>query len=99
AVPIGGRALPIYAEVHPEELLGNSKVQGRFLKALQAVLPIGCRPIVVTDAGFHGPFFRDVRALGWDFVGRVRGTATVRRQSQRFSKEQLYATATATPRD
>jgi hypothetical protein len=99
AVPIGGRALPIYAEVHPEELLGNSKVQSRFLKALRAVLPVGCRPIIVTDAGFHGPFFRDVMALDWDFVGRVRGTATVRRHNGQFSKEQIYATATVTPRD
>src|SRR6188768_3502464 len=99
AVPMGGRALPIYAEVHPEELLGNSKVQSQFLKVLRTILPVGCRPIVVTDAGFHGPFFREVTALGWDYVGRVRGTATVRRQRRRFSKEQIYATATATPRD
>jgi hypothetical protein len=99
AVPIGGRALPIYSEVHPEKLLGNSRVQSRFLGRLQDILPIGSRPIVVSDAGFHGPFFRDLLALGWDFLGRIRGTATVVRQSKRISKEQIYATATSTPRD
>lgn len=99
AVPIGGRALPIYSEVHPEKMLGNSAVQARFLQALRDVLPAGCRPIVVSDAGFHGPFFRDLLALGWDFLGRIRGTATVVRQGVHVSKEQIYATATAAPRD
>jgi hypothetical protein len=99
AVPIGGRALPIYAEVHPERLLGNSPVQARFLQALRGVLPDGCKPIVVSDAGFHGPFFRDLLVLGWDFLGRIRGTATVLRQGRHISKEQIYATSTSTPRD
>lgn len=99
AVPVGGRALPIYSEVHPERLLGNSRVQSRFLRALRNVLPVGCKPIVVTDAGFHGPFFRDVRALGWHFLGRVRGTATVTRRDLVLSKEKLYAMATTTPQD
>lgn len=99
AVPIGGRALPIYSEVHPEALLGNSSVQTRFLRALREILPVGCMPIVVSDAGFHGPFFRDVLALDWDFLGRIRGTATVARQGRRVAKKQLYATATTTPRD
>ena len=39
---------------------------------LQSILPEGCRPIVVSDAGFRGPWFRDVEALGWDWVGRIR---------------------------
>ncbi len=29
-------------------------------------------PTVVTDAGFRGPWFRDVEQLGWHGVGRVR---------------------------
>jgi len=99
AVPVGGRALPIYAEVHPERLLGNSRVQTRFLRILRGVLPLGCQPIVVTDAGFHGPFFREVRALGWHFLGRVRGTATVTRHDLVLSKEELYVKATTAPQD
>ena len=27
---------------------------------------------MVTDAGFRGPCFRDVEALGWDWIGRIR---------------------------
>jgi Transposase DDE domain len=101
AVPIGGRALTIYEEVHPEQKLGNPRVQAAFLRALRDVLPDSCRPIVVTDAGFQGPFFRVIRQLGWDFVGRIRGTAKMRSRAggpwQTVSN--LYATATANPQD
>ena len=43
-----------------------------FLKRLHAILPRHCRPIIVTDAGYKSPWFREVLALGWDIVGRVR---------------------------
>src|SRR5688572_4669801 len=101
AVPIGGRAVTVYLEVHPERRLANSRVQQRFLARLRDVLPQGCRPIIVTDAGFHGAFFREIYRLGWDFVGRLRGTAKARPASggEAISKEQFYAKADAVPRD
>jgi len=100
AVPIGGRAVPVYEEVHPLRKLGNARVQSRFLGNLQRVLPQGTTPIVVTDAGFHGPFFRAVLELGWDFVGRVRGTATAKSaDGTKFTKKELYRRANPTPHD
>jgi hypothetical protein len=101
AVPIGGRALPIYLEVHPETELGNAAVEARFLCALKAILPPECRPIVVSDAGFKGPFFQEVLELGWDFLGRVRGTAKAvsHDSGQTISKEEFYARASITPTD
>jgi hypothetical protein len=101
AVPVGGRALTVYEEVHPERKLGNPRVQAAFLRALRDVLPDGCRPIVVTDAGFQGPFFRVVRQLEWDFVGRIRGTAKMRSRAGGPWKtvSNLYITATVNPRD
>lgn len=71
-----GRALSVYEEVHPESKLGNRKTQSQFLKTLKSILPAGCRPIIVTDAGFHAPWFNAVKQLGWDYVGRVRGAIT-----------------------
>ncbi len=99
AVPLGGRALPIFHEVHPERRLGDERVQARFLRSLRDVLPDSARPIVVTDAGFHGPFFRAVLKLGWDFVGRIRGTAKLRFPSggKPVTKRYLYAMATIVP--
>jgi hypothetical protein len=100
AVPIGGRALPIYAEVHPLKKLGNTAVERRFLTALKAVVPIECRSIIVSDAGFKGPFFEAVVDCGWDFLGRVRGTTkAILPTGEVISKEELYAKATTTPVD
>ncbi|HEX7856923.1 MAG TPA: IS4 family transposase [Sphingobium sp.] len=101
ATPIGGRALPIYVEVHPLKKLGNTEVEERFLLALSRVLPAGCRPVVISDAGFKGPFFDAVLARGWEFVGRVRGTAKALPSwgGPTISKEEFYAKATVVPRD
>lgn len=101
ATPIGGRALPLYLEVHPLKMLGNATVEDRFLRSLFKSLPAGCHPIVVTDAGFKGPFFESVVARGWNFVGRVRGTAKALSSDfvQVVTKEEFYARATVTPRD
>jgi len=78
AVATAGRAQTVYLEVHPERRVGTKRIHERFLRSLREVLPRGCRPIIVTDAGFYGPFFREVQRLGWDFVGRVRGITTMR---------------------
>lgn len=101
AVPIGGRALTIYEEVHPERKLGSPRAHAAFLRSLRDVLPAGCRPIIVTDAGFQGPFFRAVKQLGWDLVGRIRGTAKMRSiaGSTWRTVSDLYATARPSPRD
>ena len=83
AVAFSGRAIPIYAEVHPGSKLGNRKVQHSFLEALAGVLPAKTRPIIVADAGFKTPFFKSIRERGWDFVIRLRGNGVLRRWSRR----------------
>ena len=72
AVPVKGRAISIDEEVHPMRRYNSPKIHGRLLQRLNAVLPERCRPIIVTDAGFCGPWCRDVQALRWDWVGRIR---------------------------
>jgi hypothetical protein len=100
AVPIGGRALPIYLEVHPLKKLGNAAVERRFLCALKAILPAQSRAIVVSDAGFKGPFFQAVREMGWDFLGRLRGTTkAIASDGRTISKEQFYARASIAPKE
>lgn len=42
------------------------------------MLPENCSPIIVTDAGFKNPWFRNVEALGWDWVGRIRNKTQCR---------------------
>lgn len=106
AVAFSGRAIPIYAEVHPGSKLGNRKVQHSFLEALARVLPAKTRPIIVADAGFKTPFFKSVRERSWDFVIRLRGKGVLRRWSERAQQrdprltfEAAFASSNESARD
>jgi len=96
SLPVGGRALTLYEEVHRQRDYGNPRIHRRFLQRLKAVVPAHCCPIVVTDAGFRGPWFRAVQALGWDFIGRVGGHTLVTPSGGEdwVRVEQVFETAT-----
>ena len=100
AVPLSGRALSIYEEVYPLARYNSPGTPRRFLRNLRAVLPEHCRPIIVTDAGFRGPWFREVERYGWDWLGRVRNKvkfALEQTPNWRYTTA-LYPSATPTPR-
>jgi len=73
ALAAPGRSITLYDEVHSKKKDSNPTVHQKFLKRLSKMLPEECVPIIVTDAGFKIPWFKSVRKLGWDFIGRVRG--------------------------
>lgn len=100
SIPVGGRALTIYDEVHPQKKQANVEIEMRFLKRLKALLPNNCRPIVITDAGYRTPWFNAVTDLGWDFVGRVGGHTLVSPQGQQdwYRIEQAFEIATTRAR-
>ena len=72
SVVLKGRSITVYEEVHPLKKLNSHEVHRRFLNRLARLLPTGCTPIILTDAGFRAPFFRLVEALNWYCIGRVR---------------------------
>jgi len=98
ALPVGGRSLTLYEEVHPRTKLGNRRIQHQFLNQLAALIPTHCRPIVVADSGFRTPFYRYVeKTLQWHWVGRIRSRDFIsfNAASDRwFSAKSLYAKAT-----
>jgi len=67
-----GRSIVIYEECHPKKKENNHATHKAFLNQLKAMLPLGVKPIIVTDAGFRALWFAHVLSLGWDFVGRLR---------------------------
>ena len=99
AIPVGGRGLTLYEEVHPQKCYGNTSIEKRFLQTLQAVLPPDCTPMVVTDAGFKAPWFKAVAKLGWQYLGRLSKSMLYRPQeADRWWKcQDLFAQASATP--
>jgi len=99
SVPVGGRALTLYEEVHPANTYGNARIQNAFLKTLHAFLPADCCPIMITDAGFMSPWFRAVQRLGWDYIGRIRGDIYYQERPEQswLSCAGLQAKAGSTP--
>jgi hypothetical protein len=100
SVPIEGRSLTLYEEVHTLKSKEKPKVHEQFLQTLQKMLPPNARPILVTDAGFRTPWFKQVQALGWDWVGRIRNRHEVQLSGETpwIPCKSLYAKATSTPK-
>lgn len=71
SVPVNGRALPLYEEVYKKRYNNKHYAHKRFLKNLSNIIPEKCCPIIVTDAGFKNPWFKEVLSYGWDFLGRT----------------------------
>lgn len=96
AIPLGGRAFPLYERVHDKD--GCPHCQQALLDELAKLLPSGTTPILVTDAGFKGPWFRAVAAHGWYYVGRLRQPAWVRVSGEDWQPvAALFAEATHAP--
>jgi hypothetical protein len=100
AIPVGGRAISLYERVFSFKRYNSPGAHREFLRALRSVLPEDCRPIIITDAGFRGPWFRDVEAFGWDWVGRIRNKIKYYREETRrwCFTDSLYPEASAVPR-
>jgi hypothetical protein len=73
SVVVEGRSVTLYEEVHPQKKLGAPAVHRVFIERLARIVPAGCRVTVMTDAGFHAPWFKLIAEQGWRFLGRIRG--------------------------
>ncbi len=99
ALVVEGRALPLYEAVYPLKHYNTPTTHARFLRELKELLPAHCRPIIITDAGFRGPWFAAVEKLGWHWIGRVRNCINYRLKSHSTWKNttELYERANARP--
>ena len=100
SVAVDGRSLSLYEEVHGLCHKEKPATHRAFLNKLKRMLPDGCRPTVVTDAGFRTPWFKLVEEMGWDWVGRLRNRHLVRAGEDEawFRSKDLYENATLTPK-
>ena len=100
SAPVEGRSLSLYEEVHTVKSKEKPKTHQQFLQTLKSLLPPNCRPILVTDAGFRTPWFKQVEALGWDWVGRIRNRHEVQLLGEEawLPCKRLYGQASATPK-
>lgn len=100
SLAVEGRAITLYQEVHTVKTKDKPRTHKHFLAQLKMMFADNITPIIVTDAGFRCPWFQQVQAMGWDYIGRVRN----RTQYQLEQKagwapiKTLYAKATQTPK-
>ena len=97
AVPSDGRALVVYSEAHPMLKWGNPKVEREFLQNLALVIPPEKVPVIITDAGYRNPWFREVKALGWHFVGRLTSQVYLGLAEGQRRADDIYSDATTQP--
>jgi len=98
AIPMGGRSLTIYEECFEEKKLNTTEVHDTFLDELEAILPEGCQPIILSDAIFKTPWFETIEAKGWYWVGRVRGNVQISLDGEVFEGcTTIMKQATTTP--
>lgn len=88
-----GRSLPLWSRTFTVDRKCSPKAEQEFLSELVAIMPRRCQPILVTDAGFLFEWFNAVRDLGWDFVGRLRGTMYVRPREHWILLDDIHALA------
>lgn len=95
---LAGRGVTLYEQVHSLSRATSPRVHARFLTRLAAMLPPGCAPIVITDAGFRSRWFVLVNGRGWQWSGRIRNRDMVRPigGSEWTGCKALYARATET---
>ena len=100
ALVLDGRAIPLYEAAYPLKHYNKPRTHKRFLMELSTLLPAHCIPIIVTDAGFRGPWFKAVEALGWHWIGRVRNVINYRLLSRKTWRKttDLYYRARSKPR-
>lgn len=96
-----GRSLTLFEEVYPLNQKEKPQIHSKFMHKLKAMLPEGCKPIIVTDAGFRVPWFQLIESLGWDFIGRVRNRTHCKRKTSDtwFPVKNLYLKATRKSKD
>jgi hypothetical protein len=78
SLALDGRSVTLYEEVHPLANATSRQVHAAFLAALATMLPAGCVPVVLTDAGFRSTWFSLVERMGWMWIGRIRNRDMIR---------------------
>lgn len=94
SIPMKGRSLTLYEKVFEEADLNTTRAHNQFLDELKGILPPHCQPIIITDAIYRAPWFKQVASLGWFWLGRVRGQVSLSQDTETWhTSYDYFATA------
>lgn len=99
SLALEGRSLTLHQVVVPMDEYTCPHVHKAFLHRLKQVLPADFKPVIITDAGFKVPWFKQIRKFGWHYIARVRGNQTLQLPGQEafVTVAKVYKKARATP--
>lgn len=100
SLAVKGRSLTLLEQIYGNDEKEKPAIHKQFMTWLKRLVPDGCRPIIVSDAGFRVPWFRLVESLGFDYVGRVRNRTFCRQKGQPWKPiKNLYTKANLRPKE
>tara|TARA_R110000772_G_scaffold24895_9_gene65350 strand:- start:174 stop:809 length:636 start_codon:yes stop_codon:yes gene_type:complete len=70
SVSVQGRLVTLYERVFSFAEYNSPVSHNPFLRELASILPSDCCPLMMTDAGYRNPWFREVEKHGWFWLGR-----------------------------
>lgn len=82
SLQVEGRSIVLYSMIVEEKEADSPESNTRFLKKLHKMLGNNKPIYIVSDGGFLTPWYFEILALGWHFVGRLRGTMKCKLDSQ-----------------
>jgi hypothetical protein len=98
SVAVKGRSEVIYQEVHADCCLNTHQIHKNFLHHLKKILPPCLHVTILTDAGFCNPWFKEVKKLGYDWIGRTKSSIQYKLSNGSWQKcAELFDVATNKP--
>ncbi|RCU50569.1 IS4 family transposase [Corallincola holothuriorum] len=98
SVSVKGRSITLYERTFEFKDYNAPRSHNLFLKELSCILPDGCTPLIVTDAGYRNTWFREVASYGWYWLGRLRGEVCYQLGKQWQLTKTLYDSANSKAR-
>lgn len=94
-----GRTVTLFDAVYPQAVMERPATIAEVLRQLAQVLPAGCTPLLILDAGFRSHWFAAITARGWHWLARIRNNTHCRLHDQSHWQacKTLYVRATRRP--
>jgi hypothetical protein len=71
SIAFNGRSITLYEKSYPLSEQCSKASHNGFLADLAKILPLHVTPLIVTDAGFKVPWYKEVEAHGWFWLSRI----------------------------
>lgn len=99
SVAFQGRAIPLINVACKTKQMSTQRTYQQLVRKLRACLPAHCRPVLLCDGEYQGPFFDLLQDQGWDYIGRLAQSVLILPPNKPWTKVlSLFAKAGKKPK-